>query len=230
MPDILHRISIQAAPERVYQALATVDGIRGWWTRDADLEPQTGGRGEFRFSGGPCGSVATQVRVDALEPAARVAWTVLQSGAPGGWEGTTIAFDLRADGDGTVLSFAHRGFAQESDGMATCSTGWALYLMSLQQFVETGRGVPHPESHLRRVPGGPAIVHELDIAATPDRLYQALTTSAGLAGWWTPEASAAEAVGGLNELRFGSMALRFRVDALDSGRHVAWTGVDVPPD
>ncbi len=50
MPDIMHLITICASPERVYQALTTADGIRNWWTRDADLDGEVGGTGEFRFS------------------------------------------------------------------------------------------------------------------------------------------------------------------------------------
>jgi uncharacterized protein YndB with AHSA1/START domain len=37
MPDIMHLVKINASPERVYQALTTPEGIRNWWTRDADL-------------------------------------------------------------------------------------------------------------------------------------------------------------------------------------------------
>jgi len=49
MPDIMHLITIRASPERVYQALTTADD-GNWWTRDADLDAQIGGTGEFRFS------------------------------------------------------------------------------------------------------------------------------------------------------------------------------------
>ena len=109
MPDILHLLTINASPERVYQALATAEGIRNWWTREAELEARVGGKGEFRFYEG---KGVTQVRVDALEPTARVVWTVTAANAPGGWEGTTITFDLAAKEGATVLSFAQRGFKQ----------------------------------------------------------------------------------------------------------------------
>lgn len=32
MPNILHRISIDAPPERVHQLAATREGIQRWWT------------------------------------------------------------------------------------------------------------------------------------------------------------------------------------------------------
>jgi uncharacterized protein YndB with AHSA1/START domain len=49
MPDMMHLVKIHASPERVYQALTTTEGIRNWWTRDADLDSKIGGTGEFRF-------------------------------------------------------------------------------------------------------------------------------------------------------------------------------------
>jgi uncharacterized protein YndB with AHSA1/START domain len=83
MSDIMHFIKIQASPEQVYQALATAEGIRNWWTRDAVLDSRVGGAGVFRFYGG---SDVTKVRIDELDPAARVGWTTISSNAPGEWD------------------------------------------------------------------------------------------------------------------------------------------------
>ena len=148
MPDILHRLTIHAPPERVFEALTTAEGIRNWWTRDADLDAHIGGAGEFRFYGG---SGMTSVRVDALDAPHSVGWTTLSANAPGGWDGTTITFELTADGTDTVLSFAHRGFAEANEGYALVTTGWAYYLVSLQHYVETGKGAPHPERDFARM-------------------------------------------------------------------------------
>jgi hypothetical protein len=41
MPDVAHLIKIQATPERVYQTIATVDGISNWWSRDEGLGKAT---------------------------------------------------------------------------------------------------------------------------------------------------------------------------------------------
>lgn len=32
--DIVHRVGIKAPLSKVYAALATIDGLSGWWTRD----------------------------------------------------------------------------------------------------------------------------------------------------------------------------------------------------
>ena len=49
MPDIRHRVGITAPAGRVYQALATKEGLSGWWTRDVRGEDKMGGKLEFYF-------------------------------------------------------------------------------------------------------------------------------------------------------------------------------------
>src|SRR5262249_61114839 len=53
MSEIMHLIKIRAAQDKVYQAVATAEGIRHWWTRDAALEPKIGGGGEGCVLGYP---------------------------------------------------------------------------------------------------------------------------------------------------------------------------------
>src|SRR5690349_18779223 len=65
MPEIMHLIKIRAAQDKVYQALATAEGIRNWWTRDAVLDPKIGGSGEFGFYGH---RMAIKVNVAELTP------------------------------------------------------------------------------------------------------------------------------------------------------------------
>jgi uncharacterized protein YndB with AHSA1/START domain len=148
MPDIMHLIRVHAPRERDYEAVTTAEGIRNGWTRDAELDSTIGGTGEFRFYEA---RGVTRVRVEALEAPARVGWTTLSANAPGGWADTTIAFDLRAEGGDTVLSFAHRGFRQADEGYALVTTGWAYYLVTLQQYLETEQGAPHPEKNFTRM-------------------------------------------------------------------------------
>jgi uncharacterized protein YndB with AHSA1/START domain len=122
MPDILHLVKIQASPERVYRALTTSEGIRNWWTRDADIDDAVGGIGEFRF-GAYGGSSVTKVSIEELEPSVRVRWKTVESFRPE-WAGTSISFDLRPEKSGTSLLFAHRGFAQADEIYALTTTGW----------------------------------------------------------------------------------------------------------
>lgn len=49
MADLRHQIQIKAAPAKVYAAIATQAGLRGWWTADSKTEDKAGGKAEFGF-------------------------------------------------------------------------------------------------------------------------------------------------------------------------------------
>jgi uncharacterized protein YndB with AHSA1/START domain len=141
MPEIMHLIKIRAAQDTVYQAISTVEGIRKWWTNDAALDSRVGGVGEFGFYGH---RMAIKVKVVELDPPEHVAWDAVSS-TGGGFDGTTISFDLKSEDDITSLLFAHRGFTAGANNIASATTRWGFYLLSLKRYVETGKGTPNPE-------------------------------------------------------------------------------------
>lgn len=139
MPDILHRVGLEAAsPNDAYKALATMEGLSGWWTEETQGESVVDGVIQFRF--GAKGGF--DMKVLALEPGKRVLWQVVDG--PGEWIGTKVSFELKQDGDYTIVLFKHQGWKEPAEFMHHCSTKWALFLMSLKSFVETGKGAPHP--------------------------------------------------------------------------------------
>jgi uncharacterized protein YndB with AHSA1/START domain len=91
MADILHRVGITATPERVYEALTTVDGLAAWWTTDTSGDSD----GTLKFRFGEVGGF--DMKVLDLQPGKRVLWEVLDG--PAEWVGTTVSFDLAQDGD-----------------------------------------------------------------------------------------------------------------------------------
>lgn len=48
--DILHRVGIKSSVDKVYQALATRDGLAAWWTDNTQGESKVGQALQFRFS------------------------------------------------------------------------------------------------------------------------------------------------------------------------------------
>jgi hypothetical protein len=50
-----------------------------------------------------------------------------------------------------LLSFAHRNFKQADEVYALTTMGWGYYLVSLQQYLETGKGAPSPDIDFARV-------------------------------------------------------------------------------
>ena len=137
MLDILHRIAVTSSPDDVYAALTTRDGLAGWWAVDTSGTGSVGDVLEFRFELGDI-----DMQVVELVPGQRVLWQVV--GGPDEWIGTHVSFDLTQDGDWTVVLFAHTGWVAPVEFMHHCSTKWALFLMSLKELVETGKGSPEP--------------------------------------------------------------------------------------
>ena len=143
MPDILHRVGLKSSsPDEAYQALATLDGLSGWWTDDTKGESKIGGTIRFRFGA----NGGFDMKVLELEPAKRVLWEVVDG--PEAWLGTKIAFDLRQEGGCTIVLFKHAGWKEPIEFMHHCSTKWATFLMSLKSLVETGKGAPYPNDVL----------------------------------------------------------------------------------
>ena len=142
MFDILHRVGIKASPSEVYQALATPEGVAGWWTTDTTGDSKAGGMMTVRFTDGGRVLGAFEMKILELHPGTRVVWQVVKG--PAEWVGTTIRFDLRQDQDFTIVLFRHQGWKEPVEFMSHCSTKWATFLMSLKSFGETGTGQPSP--------------------------------------------------------------------------------------
>ncbi len=145
MPDIVHALGIKADTPQVYDALATLKGLSGWWTNDTTGDESTGGVIHFRFA--PRGFI--DMKVTALDPQKRVALEVVDG--PGEWIGTKVSFDLKKDDDFTRVFFKHAGWKEQSEFMPHCTTKWATFLMSLKSLVETGKGAAFPNDvHIGR--------------------------------------------------------------------------------
>src|SRR5450631_1926253 len=139
MADIRHRVGIDAPRERVYEAVATVEGLSTWWTGTVDGDPSAGGRLRFFFSRPEPGAV---MEVTEALPGERVAWRCVEG--PQEWVGTEITFDMR-DGDGeTVLAFAHTGWREPVEFMSHCSTKWAYFLLGLKAWQDGGAPTAYP--------------------------------------------------------------------------------------
>ena len=68
------------------------------------------------------------------------------------------------------------------------------------------------------------ILHEVNIAEAPDKVYEAITESKGLEAWWAPQALAEPRVGSTVQARFadGHFVITMDVAALEPTRKVEW--------
>lgn len=142
MFDILHRVGVKASLDHVYKALATPEGVAGWWTTESTGDNQTGGMLKFRFTDNGRELGVFEMKILELHPGKRVEWQVVKG--PDEWLGTRIRFELKQEGEFTIVLFRHEGWKEPVEFMYHCSTKWAIFLMSLKSLGETGTGQPSP--------------------------------------------------------------------------------------
>ncbi len=133
MPDILHRVGIRSAPEKVFEALSTIDGISHWWDVDTKGNAEQGGIINFGFA---------EMRVVESKPNKLVKWKCVKG--PKEWLDTDLTFQLKAKKDQTFVLFTHANWKKPTELMRHCSTKWATFLLSLRDWLERGEGRPSP--------------------------------------------------------------------------------------
>jgi uncharacterized protein YndB with AHSA1/START domain len=132
-----NEVVIAAPPEKVFDALTTLEGLAGWWTPVVAGSATPGGEVTFGF-----GDQRIVMRVDVVVPAQQVSWTCLGHSKFSEWDGTRLSFELHPQNGLTVLAFEHAGLVSDLVCYPDCSVGWAHYLHSLAAYAATGRGMP----------------------------------------------------------------------------------------
>ena len=75
------------------------------------------------------------------------------------------------------------------------------------------------------------ILHRIGVEkASPQEVYDALTTVDGLAGWWTDQTTGDPEVGGTIEFRFIPGGFDMEVVELEPAKRVHWQVADGPPE
>ena len=144
MVNIIHRVGIKAPIEKVYEALSTINGIAGWWTQHTSGTSEPGKTIVVRFltpAGEEKGSM--QMEVKAMQQNKMVAWKFTDG--PKEWIDTNVTFDLHVEDDYTIVLFGHRNWKEAVEFTSHCSMKWAIFLLSLKELVETGKGRPSPD-------------------------------------------------------------------------------------
>lgn len=111
MPDILHRVGIKTTPEKVFEALTTVEGRAHWWIRDRAGDAKQGGIILFGFS---------DMKVVELKPNKLVKWKCVRG--PKEWVDTDLTFQLIPKDDQTFVLFTHANWKEPVEFMHHCST------------------------------------------------------------------------------------------------------------
>jgi len=172
--------TVAAAPAAVLAALRTAEAISSWWC------PATGSAepGSTLEMASRSGSKMLDLCVEPSEEG-RVVWSVLLAPLTPEWVGTSIVFEVQEAEGGSTIHFRHRGLTARCDCFDMCQEGWTNALDRLVSFTETGlvayaRDSFHSTMH---------------IAAPPEAVLAALSSTEAVTWWWGPATGSAETGG-----------------------------------
>ncbi|MGK6352682.1 SRPBCC family protein [Parapedobacter sp. DT-150] len=230
--DFKTAFTVAATPEEVFTA---VNHVRGWWSENIEGDTDKLGS-EFQYHYKDVHR--SRMRIVEWIPNQKVVWLVLDNyfkftKDSDEWTGTHVVFEISEKDGKTHLKFTHQGLVPAYECFKICQDAWTHYIQdSLKERILTGKGSPTPRETEQPVTKETAstdqsplksICHRLLIEAPVEKVYAALTTQEGLAGWWTPDTLAKPEVGSV--LRFGFEPDYFKemqVVALEPYSKVAW--------
>lgn len=131
---------VRANPERVYDAIATADGLDGWFTMGASVDAKTGGKINFRWKDWGLDHYTGENGGPILE-ARRPERFVFQWKADSGLYDTTVEISFEPVAEGTVVRLIEYGYEDSAIGMQDFLNrilGWAQALTLMKFFVEQG--------------------------------------------------------------------------------------------
>ncbi len=128
---------IKATPERIFKALTEKQELERWFMQEADIELKPGGTIHTDWAPG----MGEHGKVKEVKPSQLFSFT---------WEGafsptpTILTFELRAEKDGTQLTFTHSGIGEGEgwEAYATIDKAWDAHLNDLTSWIETGTCPP----------------------------------------------------------------------------------------
>lgn len=133
---IYHQIGVNSSLKNCFNAVATLEGISAWWTPTSG-DPLLDGELTFSFGEHSIIAIVTKYQENKI-----VEWTV--QGKDGEWLHTRICFELLEKDDQVLINFQHADWKDTTEMFAHCSTKWAVFLVSMKKFLETGQGQPFP--------------------------------------------------------------------------------------
>ena len=137
METIYHQVGIKSSLEKITQALGSIEGLARWWTSDTRGSTQVGEHIEFWF-----GEHCVKAEVLETDNPNIIAWRVIAD--EGEWKDTVIRFELKSSETQITINFSHEQWQAVTDLFRHCATKWAVFLLSLKNYLEQGEGKPYP--------------------------------------------------------------------------------------
>lgn len=156
MATLHHQVWINAPVARIYEALATAEGLGRWWAPHTTSHPA----GSLVLAHDPGGDHG-QVQMKVLDATAnwRIEWEIIshhpERSPASAWTGTHIVFEItEQDNPGlwrgitddepklAVLEFRHSGWDEDSEYFGFCNFAWGETLAMLKRWCESEPDAP----------------------------------------------------------------------------------------
>ncbi len=139
MAEVQHRVGIRGSIADIYAALFNPKELAGWWATSAAGTPEIGNTLDLNFN-----ELVTLSFVICDLQTNTLAYLECVSG-PSPWLESQLVFTLQDTEDQVFVTLLHSNNKADDASFLYFSTKWPLYLLSLRDFIETGKGRPYPD-------------------------------------------------------------------------------------
>ncbi|MGZ3757580.1 MAG: SRPBCC family protein [Mucilaginibacter sp.] len=147
MKNYQKSITVNKPVSEVYAAVTR--HIQDWWSNDlTGAAERPGDRFTIAFG-------KTQKTFEILEamPDKRVVWKCVKAYIDmagltnkAEWEGTKLIWEINPNKADSTLHFLHEGLTPGFECYSVCEAGWDTFLVSLQSYLNTGKGMPYQKA------------------------------------------------------------------------------------
>lgn len=138
MTRVRHQVGIRGESSAVFHALTDPDRLAGWWPTSAAGACETGQTLELNFGG------VVTLRFVVVELVRDRLLRLQCPDGPGPWEQSELSFALDPRDGQTFVTLVHQSDRASDDEFLYFNTKWPIYLLSLRDLIETGKGRPSP--------------------------------------------------------------------------------------
>ncbi len=135
MYSIFHDLIIKAKPLEIFEAITQPKHLNNWWTKNCEGKPELGV--EYRLYFSPEYDWNAEVSICQIPLKFELHMTACDED----WDPTRFGFELKDNGDSTLVSFYHIGWQSTNHHFRRTSYSWALLLRLLKNYVEKGEVV-----------------------------------------------------------------------------------------
>ena len=136
--EIRYATLVRAARDKVYDGIATADGLDGWFTHGAEVDARPGGHIQFRWREWGPERLTFEDGGPVLE-AVRPERFVFQWSPDDQSYRTTVEIEFEEDSRGTIIRLVEHGYRDTPSGrtaLMNCAGGWGEALTLWKFWIE----------------------------------------------------------------------------------------------